>query len=1183
MARLRHRESDFPRRFGDVERLESRRLLSVSPTMAAERDDAERAAGGCPLCGTVGCFEHVGDDGTVMMACYHDVGAEHLLLTAESEPETEFVVASLDDTFRLHSNPTATKVIYLDFDGHVTSGTKWRNGTTFTNEAYSLDADFGTFNDEERRTIQNIWARVAEDFIPFDVDVTTEEPPLADLIKSGANDTRWGIRVVVGGDWADAAGIAYVGSFNWNSDTPAFVFAGKWWKSQRNVVASTISHEAGHTLGLGHDGYNDSAYYAGRGSGETSWGPIMGSSGAKNLNQWSKGEYTGATNRQDDLSIITTKNGFGYRPDDHGNTIQTATAATAVGPTTFSGIVGSSSDIDVFRFTTGGSIQVSIDPIASGTNLDVLAELLDANGVVVATSNPVDAVAASFSMTAAPGTYYVAVRGTGKGDGADSGYTAYGSLGQYTVSLVNDSVTQPTLSITNASVVEGDSGTTSVEVRVTLSAPATQPVTVAYATVDATATTADGDYLPAFGSLSFAVGERLKTFTILVRGDTKAEDDERITVRIADSHGATIARSQAAVMILDDDAPPTVAVDGPLSGMTTTYGDASESATLTVTGTKLTGDVTVTAPPGFEVSGDGEAFAATAIFAPSAGSLSGTLFVRLAATSAPGTFAGDVTLSSPTTPTVTVVIPSSVVTPRPLTLTGLSVAPRSYDGTAVATLTGTAALSGVVAGETVTLTGTATAEFLDRNAGTGKPVIVTGLRLSGSHAARYTLAPPDLAADILKRILTVRADDVTRRPGESNPAFTATITGFVAGETGTVLSGAVALSSTATAASPVGSYPIMAGPGTLAAQNYDFDFLAGTLRVAEAIVLDVPAGQTATDQAVRDGDWQFVKRGAGTLIVDQSNRHAGGTVVEAGLLVVRNIAALGGGRLAVGAGASVRFDVGFGTVLLLGLEMGPGATLDLGHGKLAIGPGGVDGAVLRQWISAGRNGGAWNGASGITSTAAALAPAGSRAVGFIVAADGSAIISFAAPGDTDLDGQVNVFDMVAINASDRYQRPDAEAVWNQGDFNDDRISNIFDLVDVSVSGAYNAGSYFQSPALATRLEISPAAFGAGTGQIDAAVIWTATTEVTPATPASADAEQPAAMVIPPEGDRDSTPETNGHEDLSASRFSQRARVMAFAQIARGIRWEGLDTEATPGHSLQKGGKRTLFGLTANER
>ena len=607
MAGFSHgfRRSRRGRWLGNFEPLESRRLLAVSPTLATAREDAERAAGGCPVCGAGGCSEHLGEDGTVMMACRYQPSAGSDTLAAAQPP---LAVTSLADTFKLHSNPTATKVIYLDFDGHVTSKTAWQGGATFTTPAFSLDTA-ASFSDAEKRAIQDVWSRVAEDFIPFDIDVTTEEPAADDLKKAGTGDTRWGIRVVIGGDgnWmSGAAGVAYLNSFNWDSDTPCFVFGGQSWKANQNFMATCISHEVGHTLGLKHDGYNGAEYYGGRGTGETGWGPLMGNPGSVSLTQWSNGEYGGSTNKEDDLTIITTKNGFGYRADDHGNTVQTATAGAA-GKITFSGTIGSNSDVDMFRFTTSGSIEAAINPIAFGTNLDILATLLDSSGKVVATSNPVDKVAASFTTTLQAGTYYIAVRGTGKGDINTTGYTAYGSLGQYTVSVTNDSSTLPSLSIADVTIAEGNSATSSATLTVSLSAAASEAVTVAYATANGTATTADKDYTAASGTLTFAAGETVKTFVILVNGDTKVENAERFTVRLSDPRGATIARAEAAVTLTNDDSPQQpkavslsindIALDESNSGTTAAEFTVSlsEAALSPVTVWYQTGDGTATA------------------------------------------------------------------------------------------------------------------------------------------------------------------------------------------------------------------------------------------------------------------------------------------------------------------------------------------------------------------------------------------------------------------------------------------------------------------------------------------------------------------------------------------------------------------------------------------------------------
>jgi RHS repeat-associated protein len=85
-----------------------------------------------------------------------------------------------------------------------------------------------------------------------------------------------------------------------------------------------------------------------------------------------------------------------------------------------------------------------------------------------------------------------------------------------------------------------------------------------------------------------------------------------------------------------------------------------------------------------------------------------------------------------------------------------------------------------------------------------------------------------------KAVLTVTATNASRVYGAANPSFTDTITGFVNGDTASVVSGTPSLTTTATATSTPGSYPITASAGTLSAANYSFSFVAGTLTVNKA-------------------------------------------------------------------------------------------------------------------------------------------------------------------------------------------------------------------------------------------------------------------------------------------------------------------------------------------------------------
>ncbi|MBM4084320.1 MAG: choice-of-anchor D domain-containing protein, partial [Planctomycetes bacterium] len=86
--------------------------------------------------------------------------------------------------------------------------------------------------------------------------------------------------------------------------------------------------------------------------------------------------------------------------------------------------------------TTGGSAALTISPFSVGPNLDILARLYDATGTLLDTSDSQTELTASFSRTLSAGVYYISVEGTGVGDplsNPPTGYTDYGSLGQYWV------------------------------------------------------------------------------------------------------------------------------------------------------------------------------------------------------------------------------------------------------------------------------------------------------------------------------------------------------------------------------------------------------------------------------------------------------------------------------------------------------------------------------------------------------------------------------------------------------------------------------------------------------------------------------------------------------------------------------------------------------------------------------
>ena len=143
--------------------------------------------------------------------------------------------------------------------------------------------------------------------------------------------------------------------------------------------------------------------------------------------------------------------------------------------------------------------------------------------------------------------------------------------------------------------------------------------------------------------------------------------------------------------------------------------------------------------------------------------------------------------------------------------------------------------------------------------------------------------------------------------------------------------------------------------------------------------------------------------------------------------------------------------------------------LDVGAGGVSVAAGGLTLATFRQRLTVGRNGGSWNGGFGIVSSVAAedVAAGTLRTVGWLD--DGSAPLTFAfaAPGDTNLDGLVDVLDAANFISSGVYDAGVA-ASWMEGDFNDDCIVDVLDAADLMGGGLYETGSYLPSPSAAAR-------------------------------------------------------------------------------------------------------------------
>ena len=378
----------------------------------------------------------------------HALEPRVLLAVAHPTPVPPWLQAVPDDAYEysagdeprfasipsLNSRPGAGALLYLDFDGDPASN--WSGTSVTATPRYDRDSDPGTFSTEEIDDIREIWAAVAEKFSPFDLNVTT--------VKPAALDNKVALRAVIGGDgeWTGGsyAGIAYVGSFYNSLPNTVYVFPEHLAGGHPAYVAEAIAHESGHGFGLEHQsewsvsGVLVEEYYAGDGAAA----PIMGASYDERGIWWQGRTPDGFTSNQNDLAVIAgSKNGFGYRSDDHGDNLNYPTPLSIVGDQgNGAGVIEKGDDKDYFSFVTGsGNVTIVVSAAAFGAMLDHTVYLFDHDGAIVATANT-QLHSETISLYLDAGAYRLGVHGAGN---------YIGDVGQYTISasLITPAVTIP--------------------------------------------------------------------------------------------------------------------------------------------------------------------------------------------------------------------------------------------------------------------------------------------------------------------------------------------------------------------------------------------------------------------------------------------------------------------------------------------------------------------------------------------------------------------------------------------------------------------------------------------------------------------------------------------------------------------------------------------------------------------
>lgn len=314
----------------------------------------------------------------------------------------------------LESLPGSTPVLYLDFDGEYTP--TWGG----------IDAAPSGMGNG---SISDCWRRVSADFLPYNINVTTDR-----RVFDQAPEGRRQMTIFTTTDDAapGAGGVSYIGSFNWSGNTPNWVFV-----LNADSGAEAASHENGHALGLGHDGQtNNVEYYGGHGSGEFNWAPIMGVGYGANVSQWCKGEYAMADNRQDDLNIIdANNNSVAYRADEHGSNYVTASwlEIHAGNRVTNEGIVARNTDVDAFKFSTaGGAVDLTIGTFMAEKQIAYVSYLTDTNNAIVGTFDSTTSLAVRVVTNLAAGDYCLRVQGDGRNN-PTNGFSHYASLGYYKI------------------------------------------------------------------------------------------------------------------------------------------------------------------------------------------------------------------------------------------------------------------------------------------------------------------------------------------------------------------------------------------------------------------------------------------------------------------------------------------------------------------------------------------------------------------------------------------------------------------------------------------------------------------------------------------------------------------------------------------------------------------------------
>jgi hypothetical protein len=279
-------------------------------------------------------------------------------------------------------------------------------------------------------------------------------------------------------------------------------------------------------------------------------------------------------------------------------------------------------DVSAAEGDAGTSTATFTVTLAPASGKTVTVNYATADGSATA---PSDYASASGTVTFTPGQAVKTIPVTVKGDTTrepDEGYTM--NLSGATNASISDALGAgaivnddpvPTISIPDLSQSEGNAGTSTMTLAVTLDRASSSTITVDYATTSGTAT-AGVDYVAASGTLTFTPGQTSKNVVVTVNGDGSYENDETFTVGLSNASSASIADPSGLGTIANDDAAPSFSVND-LSFVEGNAGTSTITFTITKTGATAmpasvdfaTADVTATASSDYVAASGSTTFA----------------------------------------------------------------------------------------------------------------------------------------------------------------------------------------------------------------------------------------------------------------------------------------------------------------------------------------------------------------------------------------------------------------------------------------------------------------------------------------------------------------------------------------------------------------------------------------------